>query len=49
LIWLLCVILWNFGFPNVPPVADVAAAIVLSYLSNTLNFFFNNRKVINAK
>ena len=24
IIWLVGVILWNFGFPNAPPIADVA-------------------------
>lgn len=30
LIWLALVILWNYGFPNVDPIADVAAAVILS-------------------
>ena len=33
IIWLIAVILWNFGFPNAIPVADVTAAILLSFLS----------------
>ena len=33
LIWLIGVILWNFGFPNAIPIADVIAAILLSFLS----------------
>ena len=33
LIWLICVILWNFGFPNAIPITDVIAAILLSFLS----------------
>ena len=40
-IWLLGVIIWNFGFPSVPPLADVIAAVLLSFasyhLKNTLN------------
>ena len=32
-IWLLGVILWNFGFPNAPPIADVIVAVLLSFLS----------------
>ena len=32
-IWLLGVILWNFGFPNAVPIADVAVAVLLSFLS----------------
>ena len=27
IIWLIGVILWNFGFPNAIPIADVIAAI----------------------
>ena len=33
IIWLIGVILWNFGYPEAKPVEDVLAAIVLSYLS----------------
>ena len=33
LIWLIRVILWNFGFPNAIPISDVIAAILLSLLS----------------
>ena len=33
IIWLIKVILWNFGFPNAPPIADVIVAILLSFLS----------------
>ncbi len=32
-IWLLGVIIWNFGFPSAPPIADVIAAILLSFAS----------------
>jgi len=32
-IWLIGVILWNFGFPHAAPIADVIAAILLSFLS----------------
>jgi len=37
LIWLIGVIIWNFGFPNAIPLADVIAAILLSFLSLILN------------
>tara|TARA_A100001037_G_C15102183_1_gene614548 strand:- start:561 stop:713 length:153 start_codon:yes stop_codon:yes gene_type:complete len=30
LIWLIGVIVWNFGFPAMPPLADVLAAVILS-------------------
>ena len=33
IIWLIGVIVWNFGFPQAPPIADVAAAIILSFVS----------------
>lgn len=28
--WLIAVCIWNFGWPAVPPIADVAIAVVLS-------------------
>ena len=33
IIWLIGVILWNFGFPNATPTEDVIVAIILSFLS----------------
>ncbi len=33
MIWLIGVILWNFGFPNAEPIEDVIVAILLSFLS----------------
>jgi len=40
-IWLLGVIIWNFGFPSAPPIVDVIAAVLLSFasyhLKNTLS------------
>tara|TARA_B100001250_G_C19267789_1_gene557745 strand:- start:295 stop:435 length:141 start_codon:yes stop_codon:yes gene_type:complete len=33
IIWLIGVIVWNFGFPQAPPIADVVAAIFLSFVS----------------
>ena len=35
-IWLLLIVLWNFGFPNALPILDVLAAIILSLLSKYL-------------
>ena len=35
-IWLIFVIIWNFGFPNAMPIADVFVAILLSFLSMNL-------------
>ena len=36
LIWLIGVIIWNFGFPQLSPMEDVLVAIVLSFLSMAL-------------
>ena len=33
IIWLIGVVLWNFGFPSAQPIADVVVAILLSFLS----------------
>jgi len=33
IIWLIGVILWNFGVPNATPMEDVIVAIILSILS----------------
>ena len=33
IIWLIGVILWNFGVPNATPIEDVIVAITLSILS----------------
>jgi hypothetical protein len=33
IIWLIGIILWNFGFPNALPIEDVIVAILLSFLS----------------
>jgi|TARA_Y100000287_G_C14227895_1_gene360059 hypothetical protein len=33
IIWLIGVILWNFGVPNARPIEDVIVAILLSFLS----------------
>jgi len=37
IVWLIGVIIWNFGFPNAIPLADVIAAILLFFLSLILN------------
>jgi hypothetical protein len=36
IIWLIGVIVWNFGFPNALPIEDVVVAILLSFLSIAL-------------
>jgi len=37
LIWLILVIVWNFGMPNALPIYDVLVAIWLSLVSMFLN------------
>ena len=32
LVWLVLVILWNYGFPNASPLQDVIVAVILSVL-----------------
>ena len=36
IIWLIGVIVWNFGFPEATPLEDVLVAIALSFLSMIL-------------
>ena len=36
IIWLIGVILWNYGVPNGSPTEDVSVAIILSFLSMRL-------------
>ena len=38
--WLIGVILWNFGFPGAKPIADVSIAIILSMITYQLNRVF---------
>jgi len=37
LLWLVLVVLWNFGFPGAKPIYDVVVAVILSVLSIILN------------
>ena len=39
-IWLMGVIIWNFGVPNATPLEDVLVAIALSFLSMGLKKYF---------
>ncbi len=36
IIWLIGVIIWNFGYPEASPLLDVIVAILLSFLSLVL-------------
>ena len=40
IIWLIGVVLWNFGYPDASPLLDVIAAIVLSLMSMGLKKYF---------
>ena len=39
IIWLIGVILWNYGYPTAKPIEDVLAAIILSFVSFHINRF----------
>jgi len=32
-VWLILVSIWNFGWPSVPPIADVLVAVILSIIT----------------
>jgi len=40
IIWLIGVILWNFGFPGAQPIEDVIMAILLSFVSMGIKKYF---------
>ena len=40
IIWLVGVVLWNFGYPIAKPIEDVVAAILLSFISIGLKKYF---------
>jgi hypothetical protein len=40
IIWLVGVILWNYGYPEAKPLLDVLAAIILSFISIGLKKYF---------
>ena len=40
IIWLILVIIWNYGWPKVHPIYDVIVAVILSLIS----IFFNKIK-----
>jgi hypothetical protein len=42
IIWLIGVILWNFGYPSASPIEDVIAAVVLSFISIYLKKIIKN-------
>jgi hypothetical protein len=40
IIWLIGVIIWNYGYPEAKPLLDVLAAIMLSFISIGLKKYF---------
>ena len=40
IIWLIGVILWNFGYPQATPLEDVVVAVLLSFISMGLKKYF---------
>jgi len=42
IIWLIGVILWNFGYPSASPLEDVIAAVILSFISMYLKKLIKN-------
>ena len=40
IIWLIGVVIWNFGVPNATPLEDVIVAIVLSLFSIIMKKYF---------
>lgn len=44
ILWILCIIAWNFGVPHASPLWDVAIAVILSFISFFLNAIIFNEK-----
>ena len=40
IVWLIGVVLLNFGYPTAAPILDVIAAVVLSFMSMGLKKYF---------
>ena len=40
IVWLLGVIIWNYGFPNASTLEDVVVVIILSFFSIILKKYF---------
>ena len=39
IVWLIAVIIWNYGFPNVSPIYDVIMALLLKHMFDIVNYF----------
>ena len=46
LLWLLSVILWNFGFPDAKPISDVIAAVILGFCSSKLKNIIKDSSIL---
>mgnify|MGYP001190654744 FL=1 len=42
IVWLILVILWNYGFPEASPLEDVIVAILLSFFTILTEKLFSN-------
>tara|TARA_B100000945_G_C19927052_1_gene387810 strand:+ start:55 stop:195 length:141 start_codon:yes stop_codon:yes gene_type:complete len=42
IVWLIGIILWNFGYPSATPIEDVLAAIILSFISMFLKKYIKS-------
>ena len=40
ILWLTLIVVWNFMFPNVKPIYDVLAAVILSSIANQTKKLF---------
>jgi len=42
IVWLILVVLWNYGFPEASPLEDVIVAILLSFFTIIAEKLFSN-------
>ena len=42
IVWLILVVLWNYGFPEASPLEDVIVAILLSFFTIFAGKLFSN-------
>jgi len=42
IVWLILVVLWNYGFPEASPLEDVIVAILLSFFTMMAKKLFSN-------
>ena len=46
LLWLLLVVLWNFGVPGAAPFEDVVMAIIIGFVAYMLKKKFQNATIL---